>query len=98
MYFFSKYFLEILNVCLYIFLFCMSRFLLYKLPRLTNGSTPSLRQGSSYTYADNENKEKWIHSDKFIDDHSNAVAYTLQQIFDRRSNKSKVRIHIKNLN
>ena len=67
--------------------FSYYRYIIYKIPIILNGRSQALRNGYAYYYMDASN-QRWILSEKEIYSKTQAVSYTLQQIY--RRHKSKV--------
>ena len=66
--------------------FCLERFIVYKLPHNTSSSNPLIRDGVAHMYLD-VNSQSFVFSQVSLNDTNQAVAYTLQQIYDNHQSQ-----------
>lgn len=66
-------------------------FALYKLPRDSHSGNAAIAQGTAFLYLDVNNKN-WQQSQATMNDSNQAVAYTLQQFYNRQADQSVMQI------
>ena len=62
------------------------RWVISKIPKLKDSDNKLIKEGRSYLYYDSNQYGSFLHSDKSIDSPTNAVSYTLSQIYDSAGN------------
>ena len=62
------------------------RWVISKIPKLKNSDNKLIKEGRSYLYYDSNRYGSFLHSDKSIDSPTNAVSYTLSQVYDSAGN------------